>query len=475
MNIYITKYKAAPNGILNYFSVPSVIYVDHMIIYNEQILTNAFSDYSDQLNELDDPFAFTTGGYNLQLSLLRPSVSATGKTMTEFFDPATDNYRQVGFKVSIGESAAEIERSDFIEYTSIKCNWRQDDKGWILSFSVTAPDEEYIRRAETLQAVDVTTKLNYRTYLSELLVNPLVFSHVNLVNSTSTRYLLAGFNPFQPVISFPIHNAVLSIYNDKTRWRVFLNWAKDQAWAYRVESNNTFTAGGLDSFNFKVFFPSDSLGTIAAPEVVSDNDYLVGNTLEYALDHLAMYYVSYTSPALPSQDWLGSLYMNRNETTIGYTNMDAYGLVEGYQQNNIFKNYKLGDFVLRNSIAINEKDMLRPASERGFVFPASGVSLGASIGRSLVKDFTYSQVQNSWVYFGDTGFPDVVRTGPVREYKRHIAGAKQTLEYTGRFQNQSDMKIYKKFYLRDKWWLIRQITERKFLYDKTGVIKAVEL
>lgn len=480
MNIYITKYKAHPNGILNYFSVPSVQYVDHLIINEHQILEDAFSDYTDELQELDNPFSFTTGGYDLRLSLLKPSVSAAGKSMTAFFDPATDNYLPVGFKIAIGESLSNIDRGDFIDYESIKTNWRKDDNGWILSFSVIGAEEEYIKRAEMLQAQEVTSGINYRSYLTDLLNNTQVFSNVSVINGTSARFLLNGFTPFQPVISFPIHNAVLNSYNDKSRWRVFLNWCKDMAWAYRVEHSSSCNPAQLDTFNFRVFYPTDALGTITAPKIVEDEDYIISNTLEYSTPDLAMYFVSYTSPQLPSQDMLGSLYMNKNETTIGYINMDGGGLVAGNLTNNFFKNYNLGDWVIRNNKAYNEKYMLLPASERGFFGTSGGVNLGASIGRSLVKTFDYRNIAPPpsppvYSYFGDTGFPAVLNVGPVREYRHHVSGASQQLEYTGTFENLSDMKIYKKFQLDGKNWLIKQLKGKKLLNDNTCIIKAVRI
>lgn len=477
MNIYITKFKSTGDAVPNYFSVPKVVYVDHVIIQNHQILESAFSDYDDEASEVDDPFTTTTGGYNLKLSLLRPGISASGKTLVDFFAPATDNYKPVGYKIAIGESAQNIDRGDFIDYESIECNYRKDDNGYILSFSVIGPEEEYIRRAEALQAQEVTAKINYRQYFSELLGNPLVFSHVTFSNLTGARFLLNGFTPLQPVISYPIHNAVLNSYNDKSRWRVFLNWKKDQAFAYRVEHSSSCNPAALDNFTFKMFYASDGIGTITAPKVLDDEDFLIGNTLKYSLPHFAMYFVSYTSPQLPSQDWLGSLYMNRDVTTIGYTNMDGYGLVEGYQENNIYKNYNLGDFVIRNSIAINEKDMLRPASERGFIFPSMGVNLGACIGRSLVKDFDYRRIGGpftGWNYFGDSGFPATVLVGPAREYRQYISGAKQTLKYTGRFASAADMKIYKQFPMLGKTWIITKLSDRKILNDNVCIINAVE-
>ncbi|HAX49692.1 MAG TPA: hypothetical protein PK605_00460 [Ignavibacteria bacterium] len=479
MNIYITKYKNTGDGVPNYFAVPAVVYADHMIIENHQILESAFSNYTDEISEVDDPFTFTTGGYDLKLSLLRPGISALGKTLVDFFAPATDEYKPVGYVIAIGENAQSIQRGDFIDYESIEVNYRKDDNGYILSFSVIGPEEEYIRRAEALQAQEVTAKINYRQYFSELLNNPLVFKNISFTNLTSARFLLNGFTPLQPVISYPIHNAVLNSYSDKSRWRVFLNWKKDQAFAYQVEHSSSWSPSVLNPFTFKMFYASDGTGVITAPKVVEDEDFLVRNTLKYSLPHLAMYYVSYTSPQLPSQDWLGSLYMNRSETTIGYTNMDAFGLVAGNQQNNIFKDYDLGDWVIRNGKGINEKDMLLPASDRGFIFPSQGVNLGASIGRSLVKDFDYRQIGGiggggAWNYFGDSGFPATLFVGPVKEYRQYISGTKQELRYTGKFENAADMKIHKQFALLGKTWLIKSLSDRKILNDNVCIINAVE-
>jgi len=459
LKIFITKYKHPNNLTPNYFQVPGVVYLDHLVIEDRYIPEDAFDEYTDEVQERDNPGSFTASNYNLKLSLLVPVLSAAGKTISEFFAPETDNHIPVGYKIAYGENENNIERGDFISPETIKRNLRNDDNGYFISFTVIGAEEMYIRRSEVLQAQTVPESLNnyFVGVFNELLSSSLVFKNIIFNNGTWDRF---SSQNIYPKIFHPVYNACVNGFSDQSRWNVFLKFKKEHGIAYSVKHPATCNPAALDSFIFRIFFLSDNQGNQSF-KIIEDEDYLITNIIDYSKPNFAIFYVSYTSPQLPSQDWLGSLYISKYENTIGYTALDAGGLIAGNQTNNFYKNYKLDKFFMRNSLAINEDDLISFGTDRVFLGQSGGVNIGVSIGRSLVKEVTRFSVPNIGYIYQDSGFNDIVRLTAAREYPYLVSGISKGFEGTVYFEEGNAPKLWNRFNEDNFTVRIHRVTKRK--------------
>lgn len=466
MQVWITKYKDSTGRVPNYFQPFNIVYVDHIIFDDRHLTEDAFSDFTDELEEKDSPGTFTTADYTFKQCILVPVLSAQGKTIEEFFDPATDMNVPVGYKFAYGENKTSCERGDFIVPESIKINKVQNDSGYMLSFTVTGAEEMYIRRSEVLPAETITTAApsTYRSVLSQLLCDTRTFARISYTDTTFPRFQAAGFNP---VIFHPIWNRCVENFNDRTRWNLFLKFGKEHGFAYGVEHPAAINPAVLDSYKFKTFFLTDSADDQSF-KVIEDEDYIISHNLSYAKQHFAIFYVSYTSPLLPSQDWLGTLYISQNENTIGFTDLNGQGLVLGNQTNNVFKNYKLGKYYLRNSYAINEDDMILFGGDRVSYGTIDGVNIGVSIGRSLVGRFESITIPNIGTIYTDYDFNNIVKLTAGREYPRLAAGVKQGIECTVAYEAGNAPRRFARFPENGKTWRIHRITNKK---DFSGTCK----
>jgi hypothetical protein len=465
MKIFITKFKSANNRTPNYFSKPAPLFVDCIVADVHQVLEDAFGTYTDELTERDNPMSFISSDYNCKLSLLAGMVSQQGKNLEQFFDPETDNYIPVGFKIAYGTDENNIERGDFIDPGSIKINWRKDDSGWILSYTAIGPEEMAIRAMEQVDTIPLSETFSTlcRFFLSGL-VSTSNFPKLKIVNFTVLQFqtLLA----YEPVVSWYLYNKYLAGAEQQNIWFILSGFLRDIGMGYAVEHPLTCNPAALDQFDFKIFFPG-LYTSVPEPVILKDADYFTGTTLDYSKPHFMAFYVSYTFQDNSDVDILTTAYRNRNTATIGYSNIDGNGFQNDV--NNVRRIYSV-DRYIRNGEVIPDADILFNNSPRVFIGTYPGTvngntynfNIGISIGRCLVKNFTVVRTPGPFgqTTYSDTGFNQIIQATALREYSHLVSGVKQFIDIPVEYQLNSPHKLNRKFPLRNKTWRIIRVTDR---------------
>lgn len=463
MKLFITKIKASDNSVFNYFGKKTLVVIDYLVLTDNHLFDNFFESYTDEIQKRDNAFAFTTSDIKMNLSLISGVTSNLGKTVKEFFDAETDNYIPLRFKAAFGESETNIERGGFINSESVTVNERLDDSGFILTFTMYGGEEEYIQQAEQVEALPLPQIENYFRFWLGILTNTQYFSRITLFNQTYLTFQQRlGYDP---IVSWFLYNIWLSKMGSPDVWFTALSMFVDHGMAYEVNHSTTCNPAALDGFQIIISFPSAST-VVAAPEILdevngSKEDHIIGNSIEYANNRLAVLYVSYTAASNADVDIFGCLFMNSSVQTVSYSNIDKNGFSSQYNVNSLRRLYEQ-DRWIRNGERIPPTDIKIIGSQRAFVATFDSVNVGIALGRCLVRSFNYIPANPPFVVetYTDTGFNNIVNATAKVEYKYLISGACKWLDVAIKYPLNSVHRINKQFPYLNKNWIIKRITSR---------------
>lgn len=457
MKIFITKYKASDGSVPNYFSKKTIVVADYIVLDDRHIFANSIGSYTDEIQKKDDALTFTTSDIRITLSIISGALSNSGKKLNEFFDPETDNYAPVKFKVAFGLSETNIERGGFVTVDTVTVNEIQNDSGYILTFTMIGPEEEYIQQAETVEALPMPQAITFFRFWLSILTNNLNFSRIVLRNQTYLTFQQRlGYDP---QVSWFLYNKWLNKMGSPDIWFTALSMFVDHGIMYEVKHSASCNPAALDSFELYIKFPTASQYANEAPEIEFEEDHITGYSSEDTYSNIAIPYVSYTPATNADVDIFGCLFMNASTSTVSYTNIDKYGFTTDV--NSLRRIYSV-DRWIRNGLRYSNSELKIFGSQRAFIGTYDSINIGISLGRCLVKSFNYSITPPPFILetYTDTGFNQIVNATAKLEYKYMIAGLKKFLEITVKYEMNSVYKLYTEFFYLNKYWIIKRITER---------------
>lgn len=481
MQIFITKFKSNDNKAPNYFQPYSLVYVDHLVL--SEPFDDSISEYTDEIISKDNIFKWTASDYDFYYSLLTGELSASGKTIEEFFDPKTDGGFPVGYKIAFGKNQNNIERADFIDVTTIKIDDTYSDEGQVVRFTVIGAEEELIRRAELLPAptISYTGTTQLETLLERLVSESGYISRVTVFHMYQSVLMQRGVN-FTPIISPYIYNRCINYFSQKDRWYIFLLMLREHALTYRLVHFGGYNPAELLPFRLFIIFHSQGISSNPAPEFI-DSEYIISNNHDYSKENYFNFYVSYTSIYSPKQDILATGYIDKNEATIGYADISSSGWLPENHQNNCLADYNWTNKVyLRyrsggNNHVLHEELGVKPDSPRvSFPYEAnsSGINIGVSLGRSVVQAAVWLEGGNYY----DQGFNQIITATALSEYKFLAAGILQSLEGYIEYPLNSPYQLNTDFVTSEKnnikKWKVIRITERD-TFNETAKILCIEV
>lgn len=457
MKLFITKYKASDGSVPNYFSKQVISVVDYIVLEDIHLFDDSFDSYTDELQKKDDALEFTSSDMRITLSTISGVLSNAGKTLKEFFDPETDNYINVKFKVAFGESETNIERGGFVTIDTVTVDEVQTDSGYILTFVMIAPGEEYWQQAETVEAFPLTQTTTYLRFWLLTLTNSAKFSRITLRNFTNLTLLQRlGYDP---VVSWFLYNKWIAAMGAPDLALTAFSMFVDHGIVPQVKHSTTCNPAALDTFELHVMFPAASTAVSETPEILFGEPHIIGQSLENAMPNIGLLYTSYTPATNSDVDIFGCLFMNKSVQTISYTNIDKYGFTTDV--NSLRRIYSV-DRWIRNGQRYSNSDLKIFGSQRAFVGTFDSVNVGVSLGRCLVRSFTYTPPNPPFgiEIYTDTGFNQIVNATAKVEYKYMIAGLKKYLDIAVIYGMNSIYQLYNSFSYLNKEWIIKRITER---------------
>lgn len=147
MKLLFTKYKCSQSIFgINYFTTLDLVVEDYLIL--DEIPSNAFPLFKDEMLRDNNSVVYQTGEYDLQLSLIDFNIlSNTGKTVREFFEIAGRRCIRCITEISAGNPNNRV---GFIDVTSFDFNnnWDEDEESQTVSFTVYSAEAELIRGME---------------------------------------------------------------------------------------------------------------------------------------------------------------------------------------------------------------------------------------------------------------------------------------------------------------------------------------
>lgn len=475
MKLLITKFIKNPTYTNqykpdNYFTGDGIDVVDYITI--DKILSDGIPIFSEELTKPGEPMQLKCGDFDVKLSLLDETKSNLSKSLIDFF--TLDKIYIIRVVV---ETDSELKSIGFIDINSIKFDYKLDEKGYTLCFTVYSGELEWHNYASSKKFSDFEyinqgrhgdwdeNDLSFGAFMSCFLndTNVIVDNRTNIDEIVHQRF---GFTPKTSPLQ--------KIFVNENYWQIFKDILIGFGIMYKLVPNDTYCK--VDRWgmpNMILFFRNNGID-INELKVLERAD---GFSVNYDKETFMMLFTKFSDPQTANARYEGFIDNTDSRTGGGiycFNVQDVYNVSDGW--NIFFYRNGVQEFMFRDKDCVLDAGLKLVSwsyNDFGIWGDGSDEKNYAAASRFFVQSYSYVKPVQHYLY-SDSGFQQITEALLIHIYDFVIAALKKSLVLKIVCNEIFDTSIYNRVSFQSTDYWIEKVYDAD-LYERTAKVKIVEI